>query len=55
MMRLILLSALTLFIFSGCQEKIVYVDRPCPKLHTIKVKEPHAIKYTVREKSENIR
>jgi len=36
--KLILLSALILFIFSGCVKKeYVYVKIPCPKLQTYEV------------------
>ncbi len=40
-MMLIFQSALILFAFNGCGEpevKIVYIDRPCPKLKTWVVK-----------------
>ena len=56
---LILVSALTILIFSGCGEKIkyVYVKTKCPKLQTFEVntsRNKHfRIKYKVKELNES--
>jgi len=57
--KLIFLSVLTLFLFSGCGEKIkyVYVKTQCPKLQTFEVntsKDRHfTIHYIVKETNES--
>jgi len=57
--KLIFLSALTLFLFSGCNEKVkyVYIKTPCPKLQTFEVntsKDRHfTIHYKVKEINES--
>jgi len=56
--KLILLSVITLFIFSGCVKKeYVYVKTPCPELQTYEVntsKDKHfTIHYYIKEKDEN--
>lgn len=56
--KLILVPALTLLVFSGCGEKVkyVYVKTECPKLQTFEVntsKTKHfTIKYRVKEINE---
>jgi hypothetical protein len=40
--------ATTLFLFSGCTERIVYVDSGCPKLQTWGVKAPAPIHVEVK-------
>ena len=57
-LKLILLSVITLFIFSGCVKKeYVYVKTPCPQLQTYEVnttKDKHfTIHYYIKEKNEN--
>jgi len=58
---LILVSALTLLIFSGCGEKVkyIYVKTQCPKLQTYEVnisKNKHfKLHYKVKETDENNR
>jgi hypothetical protein len=48
MWKSIALAAVTLLIFDGCAERIVTVQRPCPKLHPIHVKPIKGIRYEVR-------
>jgi len=56
--KLIFLSALILFLFSGCGEKVkyVYIKTPCPKLQTFEVntsQDKHfTIHYKVKETNE---
>ena len=52
-MRRVLVSLVmvtTLLVFSGCTERIVYVQRDCPKLQTWKVDKPSDIHFTVNTK-----
>jgi hypothetical protein len=56
--KLMLLSVLTLFIFSGCVKKeYVYVKTPCPKLQTYEVntsKDKHfTLHYYVKDVNES--
>ena len=57
--KLILVPAFTLLVFSGCGEKVkyVYVKTECPKLQTFKVntsKDNHfTIHYKVKEINES--
>ena len=57
--KLILLSVITLFLFSGCSEKVkyIYIKTPCPQLQTYEVnttKDKHfTIHYNVKEKETN--
>ena len=55
MKKSILALVLTSLFFSGCQPKVVYVDRPCPKLHQVHVEKPKGISYEVRAKDQNKR
>ncbi len=51
MKKLILLSVFIALTFSACQPKVVYVDKPCPKLQTKVVEAPKGIHYEIRRKS----
>jgi hypothetical protein len=56
--KLILLSVITLFLFSGCSEKVkyIYIKTPCPQLQTYEVnvtKDKHfSIHYNIKETNE---
>lgn len=47
MTRSILAGVAMCLIFSGCA-RVVYVKRPCPKLHTLHVKPIEGLHYEVR-------
>ena len=47
MRKLILASVITLSLFSGCTEKIVYIEVPCPQLQTWEVDGLDGIEYEV--------
>ena len=51
MRRGILIAVLvsTLLIFSGCSQRVQYLEGKCPKLQTYKVK-TISIKYEIRDK-----
>jgi len=59
--KLIFLLVLTLFLFSGCSEKVkyVYIKTPCPKLQTFEVNtskdKQFTIHYKVKERNESNR
>ena len=48
MKRSILAGVAMCLIFSGCAPRVVYVKRPCPKLHTLHVKPIEGLHYEVR-------
>jgi len=46
----ILVMATTLLTLNSCTERIVYVEKECPKLQTWKVEKPSDIHFTVTTK-----
>ena len=50
-MKLILASVFTVYLFSGCTEKIVYVKTPCPQLQTWEVQGLDNIEYEVYDEN----
>ena len=52
-MKLILALVFTVYLFSGCAEKIVYVKTPCPQMQTWEVEPLGNINYEVIYEEEN--
>lgn len=47
-MKSMILSVTTLFLFSGCVERTVYIKAECPKLQTYDVNRTAEVQYEIR-------